>query len=144
MTWRAPVPGALALGTLISLWSLPFVRFAPNRLLTGDGLAWWRAPLGLGHWAALLPCGLLLLAWRAQSRATRVVGLPAAALWLVALPWLAGMAARQMAPEVDGLARVSLGAGFWVSWGLMALLLGELLREAAWPVWRRVLLWVGV
>lgn len=125
----------------MSLFGLPFLRFAPNRLLTGEGLSWWQAPLGPGHWACVLPLGWLLSARWPGNRFARGADMLVAVLWLLLLPWLAGTTARQWVPDADSLARVSLGAGFWLSWGLAALLLSERLREAGWPLWRRGLIW---
>jgi len=94
--------------------ALPFLSFAPNRLLSGRGIALPQAldmPWGL----ALLP-GLMLLAgpFLRPSRRVLAASTAAAVLFAVGLVWLAGHHAAQLAASAPAAARTSLGSGFWV------------------------------
>ena len=95
-----------------------FLTLAPNRLVTGQGLA--LAGLLVGGWRWLLaPAALLVLAvfLPAQHRTQAAVALAASTL-LAGLVALAGTEATRLlagaAPAAAPLARVSLGSSFWV------------------------------
>jgi osmoprotectant transport system permease protein len=108
-----------------------FVAVAPNRLLSG-------APIGLFaacDWRlsaaiAVLGAALLASAFAPPSRALyRIAALLSAALLLVVLA-AAGEAARSLIETVPALARVSLGAAFWVLAGAAALAMIDSLQRA--------------
>ncbi|WP_199103311.1 ABC transporter permease [Aquitalea sp. ASV11] len=133
----------LVLLSLAAALGLPLLTYAPNRLLTGQGIAL----LDLLHsgsglrWLALLPALPLLLAacWPPGVWRERAVYL--AALWLgAALWWLAGSEATLRAGGEDALARVSFGGGFWLLQLLLLLQLAEALQVLAGSLPRRVLL----
>ncbi|WP_448206647.1 ABC transporter permease [Azospirillum sp. sgz302134] len=94
---------------------LPFLSFAPNRLLSGRGIALAGAVDSAWGWVALLP-GLVLLAVPFLRPARWVAGAYVAAgvLFAAGLVWLAGEHARQLAATASPAARTSFGAGFWV------------------------------
>jgi osmoprotectant transport system permease protein len=107
--------------------SLAFLTVAPNRLVTGTGVALpalWAAVDGAGWpatwlaaWGAalLLPtAGLLAAVWLPPSRAVHAAVAGAAAALVATLVALAGAAAAQRAATLPEIARVSLGGGFWV------------------------------
>jgi osmoprotectant transport system permease protein len=109
---------ALALG---AAWSLPLVRVAPNRLLSGEPVFLWRGLPGTSAWvAAALALGLgvlclaLVQAHRrvAQAAVALVLSAGLAALWLAAGQHASSVS---LASQADNpLVRTSLGAGFWV------------------------------
>jgi osmoprotectant transport system permease protein len=106
----------LLLAALPALLGLPFVRVAPNRLVSGSGVAWSEL-MSPARVALLVPLLVLLGLALAASATRRVQALVAvtAALLLATLCWLAGdEAARQSAAFASNLARISLGGGFWV------------------------------
>lgn len=133
----------LVLLSLAAALGLPLLTYAPNRLLTGQGIALLdllQGGSGL-RWLALLPALPLLLApwWRPAVLRERLVYL--AALWLgAALWWLAGSEASLRAGGEDALARVSFGGGFWLLQLLLLLQLAEALQVLAGGLPRRVLL----
>ncbi|RMC97991.1 ABC transporter permease [Aquitalea palustris] len=133
----------LVLLSLAAALGLPLLTYAPNRLLTGQGIALLdllQGGSGL-RWLALLPALPLLLApwWRPGIWRERLVYL--AALWLgAALWWLAGSEATLRAGDEDALARVSFGGGFWLLQLLLLLQLAEALQVLAGGLPRRVLL----
>lgn len=107
---RNPVPAALMALGLVAALGLSLLSHAPNRLLSGRGIAL----IELAPALLMLPALLLALAivspptrgWQALSALGQVV-------LLLALTWLAGDAAARLA-QASALARTSLGAGFWV------------------------------
>jgi osmoprotectant transport system permease protein len=108
---------ALALG---AAWGLPFVRVAPNRLLSGEPVFLWQWLPGTSAWmAAALAFGLGVLciahvqAHRraVQASAALVLSAGLAALWLAAGHHASSVS---LAGQADNpLVRTSLGAGFW-------------------------------
>ena len=119
--WNPVLALCLAL-SLWAAWSLPFVRVAPNRLLTGEPVFLFSLlqDTGAGVAAALaVVLGVLCLAIsQAQRRTTHalvafVLAMSLAALWL-----LAGHHARSISLTASPLARTALGAGFWTLAGL--------------------------
>jgi osmoprotectant transport system permease protein len=108
---------ALALG---AAWGLPFVRVAPNRLLSGEPVFLWQWLPGTGAWmAAALALGLgvlclaLVQAHRrtVQAAVALVLSAGLAALWLAAGHHASSVS---LAGQADNpLVRTSLGAGFW-------------------------------
>ncbi|CAM8655141.1 OpuBB ABC-type proline/glycine betaine transport systems, permease component [Comamonadaceae bacterium] len=108
---------ALALG---AAWGLPFVRVAPNRLLSGEPVFLWQWLPGTSAWVAAalaLGLGVLCLALvQAHRRAVQAQAALALSAGLAAL-WLAAghhASSVSLASQPDNpLVRTSLGAGFW-------------------------------
>lgn len=108
---------ALALG---AAWALPFVRVAPNRLLSGEPVFLWQWLPGTSAWMAAalaLGLGVLCLALvQAHRRAVQVAVALVLSAGLAAL-WLAAghhASSVSLASQTDNpLVRTSLGAGFW-------------------------------
>ena len=116
-----------------------FVAVAPNRLLSGE-------PIGLFAAAdrrlslAIVALGIVLLATAlaAPSRALyRTASVIAAALLLLLLA-TAGEAAASLAESGPALARVSLGAAFWVVAGAAALAIIDSLQRAGAGIGERL------
>ena len=115
----------LALCLAVSLWaawSLPFVRVAPNRLLTGEPVFLFSLLQDTGGWFAValtVVLGVLCLAIsQAQRRTTHALVALVLAMSLAALWLLAGHHARSISLTASPLARTALGAGFWTLAGL--------------------------
>jgi len=137
----------LALGGA-ALLGLPLLNAAPNRLLSGAGVdmlalgsaygSAWFAPLG-----AVIAA--VLAAWTWPERSTlQVAVLLAVATTLLALLSLAGWHAHQLDVRSEGLARTSLGSGFWLACAALWLLAGEALRQLRSPLLWKLLYWVLV
>ena len=119
--------------------ALPFVNFAPNRLLSGEGRALWQlwptcAVVGLA-----VPVALLLLSFlprRGPLIATLLVS--QAAFWM--LVWCVGRAASDLAQSGSALARTSPGSGWWLWLALSLLACSDVIRRLTpHPVWRWLL-----
>lgn len=128
---RRPVeqPVALLLLTLLSLAlvALPFLNFAPNRLVAGEPLMGWQiSRFGL----LLLPLlTLWLLLWRQPTRITLMLALLAAELMLAAIIWLSGHQATLLSQQGSRLARTSFASGLWCSGALILLLITDQVRQ---------------
>lgn len=104
---------------LMAAWALPFVRVAPNRLLSGEAVYLVDVLQGFGVWlVATLLLALALAAVQAQRRATHVLVVVAVAATLAWLWLLAGAHAHHVAQTESSLHRTALGAGFWTLAGL--------------------------
>ncbi|HEX2151565.1 MAG TPA: ABC transporter permease [Stellaceae bacterium] len=121
----------LAVGAAAAVASGGFVAVAPNRLLSG-------APIGLFAAAdrrlslAIIVLGIALLATALMppSRTLyRTASLLAATLLLIVMA-VAGEAALSLTATAPALARVSLGAAFWVLAGAAALAVIDSLQRA--------------
>jgi osmoprotectant transport system permease protein len=128
---RRPVeqPVALLLLTLLTLAlvALPFLNFAPNRLVAGEPLMGWQiSRFGL----LLLPLVTLwLLLWRHPTRITLMLALLAAELMLAAIIWLSGHQATLLSQQGSRLARTSFASGLWCSGALILLLITDQVRQ---------------
>ena len=128
---RRPVeqPVALLLLTLLTLAlvALPFLNFAPNRLVAGEPLMGWQiSRFGL----LLLPLTTLwLLLWRHPTRITLMLALLAAELMLAAIIWLSGHQATLLSQQGSRLARTSFASGLWCSGALILLLITDQVRQ---------------
>jgi osmoprotectant transport system permease protein len=128
---RRPVeqPVALLLLTLLSLAlvALPFLNFAPNRLVAGEPLMGWQiSSFGL----LLLPLVTLwLLLWRHPTRITLMLALLAAELMLAVIIWLSGHQATLLSQQGSRLARTSFASGLWCSGALILLMITDQVRQ---------------
>ncbi|MEO8280091.1 MAG: ABC transporter permease [Ideonella sp.] len=112
---RQRVAAVLLLALLLTWWLLPFLRVAPNRLLSGQGLA-IEGLISGGWWLLLVPLGwLAAVVWMAPNRGQHALTALAAASLLGGVVALAGAAALRQSAALTPLARVSLGGGFWIS-----------------------------
>lgn len=104
---------------LAAAWALPFVRVAPNRLLSGEAVFLVDVLQGPGVWVAgALLLALALAVVQAQRRATHALVVVATATALAGLWLLAGAHAHHVAQTESSLHRTALGAGFWTLAGL--------------------------
>jgi osmoprotectant transport system permease protein len=123
---RQRVLALLLVAALVAAAGMAFLTVAPNRLVTGTGLALpglWAGVDGAAGptvWPAawlmalLLPAAMVVTAvWLPPSRAVHAGVAVAATALLATLVALAGAAAAQRAATLPDIARVSLGGGFW-------------------------------
>lgn len=148
-----PVALTLALLGAAGVWGLPFLRVAPNRLLSGEPVALWNILKGhLGHvdgdiavWVAvsLLLWGILtVLPPRRWQLGLQVL---ISIVLIAALLALAGQHANQTVSPESPFARTSLGSAFWVLWVVLGLTLTDALQrlQARWLSRTAVLLSLG-
>ena len=130
--WNAVGLTLLALGGL-ALVTLPFLRVAPNRLVSGEAVSFFAVLRGLAAqpgWlvAALLACLVAaLLARPSRGLHGAVAAVSVAAMG--GLLWLAGAQASFVAQTASSIARTSLGGAFWAVSLLLALLAADALQR---------------
>lgn len=130
---------------LLAATALPFVNFAPNRLVSGEGLWLWQIwafpPLIL----LCIPALFLLLCWLPSRLPSLLILLLAEASFAILL-WASGEAAQQLAQSSSPLARTSPGSGLWLGLLLMLLICSEAIRRltsrALWRWLLNVQLWL--
>lgn len=120
---------------LLAAW-LPFVNYAPNRLVSGESRALWQ--LFPAFWL-LAPCLLLILSF-VPGRGAQIGTLLLAEALFCLLVWSAGRAATELAQSGSALARTSPGSGLWLWLALALLACSDAIRRlASHPVWRWLL-----
>ncbi|WLI77747.1 ABC transporter permease [Kosakonia sp. H02] len=119
----------------LAAW-LPFINYAPNRLVSGEGRALWQLFSVL--W--LLAPGVLLVLCFVPGRGAQVATLLLAEALFCLLVWSAGRAAADLAQSGSTLARTSPGSGLWLWLALTLLACSDAIRRfATHPVWRWLL-----
>ncbi len=120
---------ALLLALLLLLvMALPFINYAPNRLLSGEGRWLWQVWPWLAGIQAAVTLLIGLLCWRPGR-------LPLLFIFLLAdllLPLLllgAGQAAVELARSGSPLARTSPGSGLWLALALCLLIASDAVRR---------------
>lgn len=111
----------LALGVALALgaaWNLPFLRLAPNRLLTGEAVYLRDVLLPHGGqvgvaWLLVLAVLLCVAIGLPKNRAFHAGVMVAMACSLAGAWSLAGHFASSATPAEEVYARTSLGSGFW-------------------------------
>jgi osmoprotectant transport system permease protein len=133
-----PVALTLALLGALALWGLPFLRVAPNRLLSGEPVALsdilqGSAGLGTSGMAAASVAVLLALAAVLSCLPPRRwqlwLQVLISNLLIAALLVLAGQYASQTVSAESPWARTSLGSAFWVLWVVLGLTLLDALQR---------------
>lgn len=125
--------------------ALPFVNFAPNRLVSGEARALWQI-WSFSPWLLLVPPGLLAMLSLIRGRTALALTLLACELLFVVLFWSAGQAALHLTTADSPLARTSIGSGLWLWLALCLLACSDAIRRlTGQPVWRWLLhaqIWV--
>jgi osmoprotectant transport system permease protein len=140
-----PVAWALTALGLLAVVGLPFLNVAPNRLVSGQGIALWSVLSDL-EWSVWAPGAALLLALGGMARAKpsrwgRGCQVLLACALLVGLLALAGAYAEQVAHTQSPWARTSLGGAFWLLALVLWLFIMDVLhRLQAGPTARAALL----
>ncbi|WP_061709714.1 ABC transporter permease [Pseudenterobacter timonensis] len=125
--------------------ALPFVNFAPNRLVSGEGRALWQVwSFGLVPMVAAL--GIILALSLRRGRRSLILTLLVCELLFALLTWSAGQAASHLASVETPLARTSIGSGLWLWMALCLLACSDAIRRLTrHPLWRWLLhaqLWI--
>ena len=148
-----PVSGILSLIAAWAIIGLPFVRSAPNRMMTGEPVGLWQVliagfstplPSTLG-W--LLGSVLLMCLLTSVLKPLRVIlwlQVFAACALVVLLVAVAGACAQHMALTQSANARTSLGGAFWILLVLAWLMAADALQRLTAGLLTRVVLLAAV
>ena len=132
MSWRPrinPVLALLAGLVLLALVGLPFLRIAPNRLVSGEPAYFLSMLAGLNGWMFLAACALLVAALFRQSRLLLILVLVTSAALAIGLLWLAASQAQLDSPGESSIGRVSLGSAFWICVAMSAQIASDALQR---------------
>lgn len=119
--------------------ALPFISYAPNRLVSGEGRYLWQLwPQAI--WMLVgIGCAWLTACF-IPGRKGHIFALILAQFVFVLLVWGAGKAATQLAQNGSALARTSPGSGFWLAAALSLLACSDAIRRiTTYPLWRWLL-----
>jgi len=121
----------LIVAAVIAATACGFISVAPNRLVSGEPVALWLAA-DPRVTAALVVLGAVLLAtaFATSSRAAYFASAGIAVILVFLVLAAAGQAAHAQAASASKLARVSLGAAFWVMLGAAGLAVLDGLQRA--------------
>ncbi|WP_329906511.1 ABC transporter permease [Serratia quinivorans] len=126
---------------LLAAFGLPFLSYAPNRLLSGKSISLISLLHGPALWLLvpmLVPMLVLaVLSLLAPVRRNALLTALTASVLLALTFWLSGHAAQQLASEGSRLARTSWGSGCWLILALSLLMAADALtRVTASHLWR--------
>ncbi len=128
----------------LALAGLPFLRVAPNRLVSGEAVYWVSALHG-GWWMLTVPCvTLAVLSFSKARRAEVWLTVVSAASLLVGLAALTAAQASGVAQAGMPLARTSLGSGFWLVCVLLGLVMADALQRLRAGSAARIACWAAV
>lgn len=124
-------PVLVLLGALLvlALVALPFLRVAPNRLVSGHAVGFLSLLAGPIWLLAGLPCALLLAGFIRQRRAVLALVLATSVALVFGLLGLAASQAQLVSQAGASVARVSFGAAFWAAVVLSALIASDTLQR---------------
>lgn len=135
----------LTLALLASLAGLSFLSFAPNRLVSGQGINLWQRP-ELHLWWLLVPLPILFTSALLSGRRGAWISLIGAELLFLALMWALIKASVAIGHQASPLARVSPGAGWWLALCLCLLIVNDaaarLARKAVWRWMLQAQIWL--
>ena len=126
---RNPVLASLSVLVAASLYGLPFLQIAPNRLVSGQPVYFF----SIIHGSAWLLVAMLALSTVvAMFKPTRTWLVTALATSAATLPGLLWLAASQASFSLQGalpIARASLGSAFWVALVLLGFMVSSVLQQ---------------
>ncbi len=130
----------LAVLLAVAAASLPFLNYAPNRLVSGQPLPLHQLLQGV-QWLLPVPVILLLLlAFLPVSRRHLVLTLLLSEGLFIALIAFSGHQATSLSQQGSPLARTSWGSGFWLSGGLCLLIAADTISRLTPQIFWRLLL----
>ncbi|HDV2007307.1 TPA: ABC transporter permease [Escherichia coli] len=133
-----PVLALLLLLTAIAA-ALPFISYAPNRLVSGEGRHLWQLWPQTIWMLVGVGCAWLTACFIPGKKGS-ICALILAQFVFVLLVWGAGKAATQLAQNGSALTRTSLGSGFWLAAALALLACSDAIRRiSTHPLWRWLL-----
>lgn len=122
---------------LLAAFGLPFLSYAPNRLLSGKSISLISLLHGPALWLLAPMLVLAILSLLVPRRRHALLTALSASALLALTFWLSGHAAQQLALDGSRLARTSWGSGCWLILALSLLIAADAVsRITASHVWR--------
>ncbi|KFK95577.1 osmoprotectant uptake system permease [Serratia sp. Ag1] len=122
---------------LLAAFGLPFLSYAPNRLLSGKSITLISLLHGPALWL-LVPLALLaVLSLLPPARRSALLTVFTASALLALIFWLSGDEAQRLAQQGSPLARTAWGSGCWLMMALCGLIAADAMaRLALSHLWR--------
>jgi len=146
--WLVTRDSVAITGSIIGLFSLllGWLTLKPSRLAAGTSLSLWEstgwdgATVILGLWLVCLALSLTEMGkWRAV-----ILGIATNAILVITFAF-AGLEASRLIESAAPFARVSLGAGIWITFAAAyVLIFASRQRLQDWRVWRNLISWTGL
>ena len=124
-----PVLAVLSVGAAAALAWLPFVKVAPNRLLSGEPASFLSVLQGPAWLLAVLIAMVFAASIIKPNRALLWAVAMASMVLVAGLVWLAGRHASFVAQIASPIARTSLGGAFWATSLLLGLMAADALQR---------------
>lgn len=124
---------------LLAAFGLPFLSYAPNRLLSGKSISLISLLHGPALWLLVPMLVLAILSLLAPVRRHALLTALTASVLLALTFWLSGHAAQQLALEGSKLARTSWGSGCWLMLALSLLMAADALTRITTSHFWRIL-----
>lgn len=119
---------------------LPFINFAPNRLVSGEPIALSQLPAQTWLLFSVPVFVLAILVLTPCRPLPLLLTLMVGEFLFIAILWRLGQTATQFAQQGSTLARTSPGSGLWMSLALCLLLCADVInRLSAKALWRLLL-----
>lgn len=119
----------LSLFGIFALWWLPFLKAAPNRLVSGEPVTFFASLQGLAWLLALLLLFIGTASLLQPNRRLHWAVAGASIASVTGLLWLAGAHAAFVAQTASPIARTSLGGAFWIGSLLLGLIAADALQR---------------
>jgi osmoprotectant transport system permease protein len=124
-----PVLMALSGLALIALVALPFLKVAPNRLVSGEPASFLSVLQGPAWLLAVLLAAVFAASFIKPNRTLLWFVAVASMVLIAGLVWLAGLHASFLAQTASPIARTSLGGAFWSVTLLLGLVAADALQR---------------
>ncbi|WP_058913867.1 ABC transporter permease [Entomohabitans teleogrylli] len=120
--------------------NLPFLSYAPNRLVSGEPLLLAELLPGGWRWPSIIALALVIVTLLAPRRWLNILSLLAVEGLFCGLLWFSAAAATRLAEQGSALARVSPGSGLWLLLALCLLAAADIsARLSRRFIWRWLL-----
>ena len=126
---RNPVLASLSVLVAASLYGLPFLQIAPNRLVSGQPVYFFSIIHGSAWLLVVMLALSTVVAMFKPTRTWLVTALATSAAMLPGLLWLAASQASFSLQGALPIARASLGSAFWVALVLLGFMVSSALQQ---------------
>ena len=133
---RNPVLACLSVLMVVALYSLPFVRVAPNRLVSGQAVYFSSIAPGAVWLLLAMLCVAVMVALLKPRRLWLGLVLAISAVLTPGMLWLAASHATLAAQGATSIARTSFGGAFWLSVVLLVFMASTALQQLRATAWQ--------
>lgn len=133
---RNPVLASLFVLLVVALLGLPFLRVAPNRLVSGQAVYFSSIAIGVVWLLLAMLCVAVMVALLKPRRLWLGVVLAISAVLIPGMLWLAASHATLAVQAAASIARTSFGGAFWLSVVLLVFMASTALQQLRATAWQ--------